>query len=225
MKNKILIIAALALGISAYLYLNKTPPSKAPSTMKIYVGANFKEFTSDLSNKIHPDDVACTPARMCLIVKTINSQIEITKPHRFIIEDTRYFGLQSQNNLITQIDSSTPLVTLDQAIEWATKLTSHIERSGWKKSRSPKSNFYSIQKKINLKNWAELRSALLNNNSEITGVTISEYVSKDESQTIIITIEHKREDGGPRYTNSPTTSPPTEEKAYQIAISIAQEIH
>lgn len=222
MKSRALVISfAIAVALACVVFFNETTPMSAV-TIKAAIGGSFSEFKSLESNRIHPGDFMCSPEGMCVVAKTVDSDIEVSGVDKFTIKGVRYFGLQSEDDVIVQIDGGASLKTLDGALADYAVWVAEIERSGMMKSPLMTANLYSVQKKVSFNSLAEAKRALLGD-GDINGLTLSEFTSAGARNTIRISIEHKREDGGPRYPGSPVSNRPLEEEAYQLTISIAYE--
>ncbi|WP_139178933.1 hypothetical protein [Lysobacter sp. yr284] len=119
------ILSSLVILMAAVMYLSFREAAPMPNaSVRVEVGDSLEKFKSaQISGAIGPADVACTPAQTCMVMKTFDPQVTITGGDARAIDGVRYFGVQSENGLITQVDGGTSLLTLDEAIarhkEWA----------------------------------------------------------------------------------------------------------
>ena len=153
------------------------------------------------------------------VIVTKDVDFEVLGPHPLSIRDVLFWSITTEFDDVDSFEARTPFLTLDGAIGRAKQWVSAVDKAGWVRSEDPSNNFHSLHKGFS--GWNEMRAAFLPpSGNDITSATIGTWFSSDGIQKLTIDLNHKRDDGGPRYDDSPPPKDPLNDKTYLLGFSV-----
>ena len=158
-------------------------------------------------------------------IVTASVNFNIASPHKLTFNNIRYSGIVCNENGVKNFSGDTPLMNVDNVFSTITKWHKKILKSGWKELDNPRKVIYApYPHNKAYKNLDSLKNDfLVKGKNKINRAQVGEWLSNDGRQVLILSLVHKRLDGGPRYTYSPAPLKPLIEATYLLRFYIKEK--
>lgn len=158
------------------------------------------------------------------VIATADVDLEVLAPHRLLIEDVRYWDISVDFDEVESFSADVPRLTLDEALARAKQWMVEVENAGWIPS-TDRSKFLiariGLAESVQFEDLMSLREAfLVPGERKVLGALLGQWVSAEGKQDLSISLIHKREDGGPRYENTPDPKDPLSDKTYLLRVAV-----